>query len=113
MMIFFIMVSLSVYFCMIYSLVYYRIVPISSIISFTDMTMSALAYSLVAILGAFLGIYFGKKWWQIIYVDKVYYFDKKSMPNTKRKVVRKMAKKETCIVCERKRRNTRVIEVKR
>ena len=76
MMIFFIMVSLSVYFCMIYSLVYYRIVPISSIISFTDMTMSALAYSLVAILGAFLGIYFGKKWWQIIYVDKVYYFDK-------------------------------------
>ena len=61
---------------MIYSLVYYRIVPLSSILSFTDMTMSALAYSLVGVLGAFLGIYFGEKWWQIIYVDKVYYFDK-------------------------------------
>ena len=94
MILLFIMVSCGLYLSAIYSLVYYKIVPRYQVIPFTDLTMSVEAYMLVALIGAIIGYFMAKKWWQIIYVDKVYYFD--TVPTTKsgRRVIKKRSPEE-------------------
>jgi len=51
----------------------------------------------VALLGVSIGYRAGKKWWQIIYVDGVYYFNKALSPTSSEKPktprARRMAKK--------------------
>ena len=90
MMTFFVFLFVSLYFCIIYSLVIYRIIPLWDIIRFTDMMLSREAYLIVAGIAIIVGYYFGRKWWQIIYIDKVYYFDR---PNTRTRT-KKVTKKE-------------------
>ncbi len=52
--------------------------------------LSREAYLVVAGIAMIVGYQFGKKWWQIIYIDKVYYFDR---PNTRTRT-KKVTKKE-------------------
>lgn len=91
------MIALSLYFVTIYWLVVNRIIPIRSILYFTDVSLSPTAYLIVALIGILIGYRAGKKWWQIIYVDGVYYFDKRLKPTSSEKPKtpreRRMAKK--------------------
>lgn len=89
MMLLSIMVSCGLYLSTIYSLVYYKVVGRYQVIPFTDLTMSVEAYGLVALIGAVIGYFMAKKWWQIIYVDKVYYFDKAPTTKSGRRVIKK------------------------
>lgn len=44
------------------------------------MSLSVPALSVIVLIGILIGYRAGQKWWQIIYVDGVYYFDKKLKP---------------------------------
>ena len=45
-----VMIIVSLYFCLIYVLVIYRIIPLREIIAFTDLMLSRRAYLIVATL---------------------------------------------------------------
>jgi hypothetical protein len=72
------------YFAILVLLIRHQIIERRDILSFTDMAMSREAYLIVAIIASILGYLFAKKWWQIIYVDGVYYFDKSKMPKRRK-----------------------------
>ena len=76
----------GLYLSTIYSLVYYRVVTRYTVIPFTESAMSPLAWSIVILIGGVIGYHFAKKWWQIIYVDGVYYFDETKKPKSRKKV---------------------------
>lgn len=80
MMIFFIMITVTLYYCTIYGLVMNHVVPLRYVIIFTDIALSWEVFGFLSLVGTLLGYFFGKKWWKIIYVDKVYYFDKSAVP---------------------------------
>lgn len=71
----FVLISFSVYLSILYILVRYHIVNGYQVLYFTDITMSDPAYLIVGILWIILGYFFGRKWWKIVYIDKVYRFD--------------------------------------
>jgi hypothetical protein len=77
-------ITFLTYFAMLVLLVRHGIVERRDVLWITDMTMSCEAYLLVAILACVIGYLFAKKWWQIIYVDGVYYFDKTKMPKKRK-----------------------------
>ncbi len=57
------------YFISIYSVVYYHIVPIRSVLDFTDITLAPWMFALVSGIAILVSLPVGKKWWKIIYVD--------------------------------------------
>ncbi len=97
MMVLSVLVCSGLYLSAIYSLVYYKVVDRYSVIPFTDMTMSREAWGLVVFIAIVIGYRMAMKWWQIIYVDGVYYFGKPSTKETKttgRRVVKRSPKTE-------------------
>lgn len=66
----------SFYYCIIFGIIANRLVDFRCVDYFLDVTLSPMILSLVALLGISIGYRTGKKWWQIIYVDGVYYFNK-------------------------------------
>jgi hypothetical protein len=50
--------------------------------------MSREAYAIVTIIAVVIGYFMAKKWWKIIYVDGVYYFNKKSIRDSRKRYVR-------------------------
>ena len=97
MMILSILVCGGLYLSVIYSLVFYKIVDRYSVIPFTYATMSPEAWGLVTLVAIIIGYKMAMKWWQIIYVDGVYYFGKPSTKETKttgRRVVKRSPKTE-------------------
>ena len=74
MSLFFVLWMHCVYFLGIYLAIYYRLVPLRSVILFTDIARSPAMLASITLCALFLGYQFGKKWWKIIYVDGVYRF---------------------------------------
>ena len=73
-----------VYLAILVILVRYRMIWLDRIIPTTDILMSREAYGLVMILATISGYLFWKRWWQIIYVEGVYYFGKEKMKGQKK-----------------------------
>lgn len=65
----FIVVFNFFYFIAIYSAVYYHIVPLRSILDFTDIALAPWMFALVSGVAGLVSLPVGKKWWKIIYVD--------------------------------------------
>ena len=84
----------GLYLSTIYSLVYYKVVDRYSVIRFTDITMSREAFGLVVVLAVIIGYHMAQKWWKIIYVDKVYYFDTAPTTKSRRRVIKKRSPEE-------------------
>lgn len=89
MMTFFVFLFVSLYFCTIYGLVMNHIIPLRAVIGFTDQMLSREAYLIVTGVALIVGYAFGKKWWQIIYIDRVYYFDRPKARTRTKKITKK------------------------
>jgi hypothetical protein len=85
----FVIITGMIYLSAIVVLVRNGIIPLRDVVRITDILMSQQIYLLVASLWAICGYFFGKKWWQIIYVDGVYYFDKSKKRDTRRRTIKK------------------------
>lgn len=97
MMILSVLVCSGLYLSLIYSLVFYKVVDRYHIIPFTDIALSKEVWWLIAVIALIMGYHMAQKWWQIIYVDGVYYFQKgvKKTPKTPtRRVVKRSVKAE-------------------
>jgi hypothetical protein len=79
------MIMISLYYCIIFGIIANRLVHFRCVDYFLDVTLSPMILGLVALLGISMGYRAGKKWWQIIYVDGVYYFDKRLKPTSSEK----------------------------
>ncbi len=51
--------------------------------------LSREVYVFVVCIGALLGYMMGRRWWQIIYVDRVYYFDRPKARTRTKKITKK------------------------
>ena len=84
MMILGILLTVCLYYCIIFGIISNRLIHFSYVDYFLDMTLSPAAIAVVALIGALCGHRAGKQWWQIIYVDGVYYFNKALKPRDTR-----------------------------
>ncbi|MFZ2256306.1 MAG: hypothetical protein WAW59_07630 [Patescibacteria group bacterium] len=84
MMILGILLTVSLYYCIVFGIISNRLVHFYYVDYFLDMTLSPVAIAFMALIGAFCGHRAGKRWWQIIYVDGVYYFTKALKPRDTR-----------------------------
>ncbi len=73
-----VLVTFGIYLSSLYLLVFHKIVDRYHVIEFTQVAMSSQAYTIVVLIGVVLWYFFGQKCWKIVYIDKVYYFDKKT-----------------------------------
>lgn len=89
MMLFFVIASGMIYLSALVVVVRNHLIPLHNLIAVTDILMSPEVYFLVGAIWAICGYFFGKRWWQIIYVDGVYYFDKTKKRDSRRRVIKK------------------------
>lgn len=75
-------ITLWLYLSVLYVLFYYRIInPLFfSREFFYTYIVSMEIYMIVVLFGSIFWYFFGQKWWKIIYIDGVYYFDKRKQP---------------------------------
>ncbi len=70
------MILNCLYYILVFSLVYYKVIPILWVVFFTDYALSPEIFQWITFFWVVLGYIFGRKWWKIIYIDKVYHFGK-------------------------------------
>lgn len=83
------LVSFFLYLSILTLLARYRIIPLNQLDPVLWALMSQEAYLVVWFIGVIWGYFMASKWWQIIYVDGVYYFDKKKKRDVRRRVAQK------------------------
>jgi hypothetical protein len=92
MMFLFVLISGIIYLSVLVVLVRNDIILLQDIVRITDILMSSKAYFIVGLIGAIGWYLFGLRWWQIIYVDGVYYFDQSKKRDTRRRTIKKAPK---------------------
>ena len=84
-----IIVSFMVYLSSLTVLSRHRIIPLEYLDATLWLAMSDISYGVVTLIGVVIGYFMAKKWWQIIYVDGVYYFDKKAVRTARKRTMKK------------------------
>lgn len=89
------MITVCLYYCIVFGIIANRLIHWIYVECFLDMTLSPLTLAAIALIGVLIGYRAGKKWWQIIYVDRAYYFDKSLAPQAPRVVKPRAPRKTT------------------
>jgi hypothetical protein len=61
----------------IFAMIYYKVVSRYTIDHYLEMILSPYVFFVVSIVAGIIGYRFAQKWYKIIYIDKVLYFDNK------------------------------------
>ncbi|GAB0174907.1 MAG: hypothetical protein HHAS10_07860 [Candidatus Altimarinota bacterium] len=83
------MISFFLYLSVLTLLARYRIIPLNQLDRVLGILMSQEAYLLVGFLGVIWGYLMAAKWWKIIYIDGVYYFNTSKKRDVRRRIVQK------------------------
>ena len=89
------MITVSLYYCIVFGIIANRLIHWLYVECFLEMTLSPLTLTAIALIGVLIGYRAGKKWWQIIYVDRVYYFDTSLAPQATQVVKPRAPRKTT------------------
>jgi hypothetical protein len=81
-------ITFGVYLAILVNLIRYGFISRYQVIPFTDAAMSQTAYVLIVLFSCVIGYIFAQKWWKIIYIDGVYYFDPTKKPHVRKRVMR-------------------------
>lgn len=94
MMIFTTLITFIIYLSVLTVLARHRIIPLHLLDATLGMLMSIEVYLLVGCIGVISGYFMAQKWWKIIYVDGVYYFNKSKIRDTRKRMIRRTPEKK-------------------